>query len=686
MTSFFARNFPILFGTRNTTTGLADAIRTIDVGALCREYDQLRREAPRRTTRGKRYFVGHDGRVQAKNPGNPSEKHLAIALWRLKARWPRVGGGRMRLLDYEFPLQASRADAGLGEVDLLGVTDQGRLVVVELKARRKNNSRGDTPLFALMEGLRYAAVVRANQRAIAAEAQERFDIRVSEEPPIVQTLAPEDWWRGWCDMVGSTRKAAGEWEPRFLDLLDELEARLGIVIECASLQGITLADVRWDGCGPHLEQTPAMHRVCLDGAPAPAPAPPPVAAGAGDDATGYENVLLGHLWGWADQYHAGELDGGSRVNRPPVLRAELASKSLLVPSDTTKASGIVSAIASKARHQWFRSFKSSQALTQSVFGALGAFGRLDLLDGVIAECGRPAFLVDTSNASLVLEHEVRSLGEPRPTSVDVFLDARSRRVAVECKLTEREFGVCSWPQLPSDAEQHCDGNYRIQRERSERCALTEIGVRYWTYLPHLFDWAADGDLRPCPFSAVYQLARNALAATVSECGFDPHSGHVLVVYDARNPEFAAGGEAERQYESAVRACRVPGLIRRLSWQRLADAFTCAPELAYLLGGLEGKYGIRPERGTSISVSDERRGMEDSEKLRQGFNRGFAHWNIELPVDAMSPGKVWLIVQRGWTIWTRFDVDAEDGRGHLDFYSTNRMTTDSHARFVRRWRD
>lgn len=72
-------------------------------------------------------------------------------------------------------------------------------------------------------------------------------------------------------------------------------------------------------------------------------------------------------------------------------------------------------------------------------------------------------------------------------------------------------------------------------------------------------------------------------------------------------------------------------------------------------------------------------MENREKLRHRFNRSFAHWNIELPVGAMSPGKVWLIVQRGWTIWTRFDVDAEDGRRHLDCYSTHRMTSDGHVR-------
>ena len=42
-------------------------------------------------------------------------------------------------------------------------------------------------------------------------------------------------------------------------------------------------------------------------------------------------------------------------------------------------------------------------------------------------------------------------------------------------------------------------------------------------------------------------------------------------------------------------------------------------------------------------------MDDREKLHERFNRGFARWEIELPVDAMSPGVMWLIVQRGWTI-------------------------------------
>ena len=72
-------------------------------------------------------------------------------------------------------------------------------------------------------------------------------------------------------------------------------------------------------------------------------------------------------------------------------------------------------------------------------------------------------------------------------------------------------------------------------------------------------------------------------------------------------------------------------------------------------------------------------MSDREQLRQRFNRAFAEWEIELPVDAMSPGVVWLIVQRGWTIWTRFDIGDEDNQERLDYYAMHRMTNDRHVR-------
>ena len=313
----------------------------------------------------------------------------------------------------------------------------------------------------------------------------------------------------------------------------------------------------------------------------------------------YSEAVCRTLWNWTGLHHGGKLDGVSRHGRPPVLAKRFASYNVLAPPDRPKASAIRHYIPVDQRHRWFCSLKSSQALTQSVFGAVRAFDLMHVLQNVSAECGRPAFFENHHDATLDFEYEVDCLGEPRPTNIDVLLSTSGKSVAIECKFTEREFGSCSRPRLrPGDEtydEQHCDGNYRLQRGRCNRCALTEVGIRYWDYLPRLFTWDGSIDLVPCPFKDVYQLARNALAAVLTPDGnLDLTKGHALVVYDARNPEFRNDGKAERQWRAATAACRVPGLIRRLSWQRLMSVLIHAPELAYLVDGVRRKYGIKPD--------------------------------------------------------------------------------------------
>ena len=122
-------------------------------------------------------------------------------------------------------------------------------------------------------------------------------------------------------------------------------------------------------------------------------------------------------------------------------------------------------------------------------------------------------------------------GRAAPTSVDVLARGPGRCVTAECKLTEREFGWCSRTRIESGRESLCDGTYRHQQERRTRCALTETGVRYWQHLPALFDWPADRDQAPCRFGAICQLARNALAATVTADGqIAPNEGHALLAW------------------------------------------------------------------------------------------------------------------------------------------------------------
>ncbi|PJK28325.1 PGN_0703 family putative restriction endonuclease [Minwuia thermotolerans] len=323
----------------------------------------------------------------------------------------------------------------------------------------------------------------------------------------------------------------------------------------------------------------------------------------------YERALLERLWAYADGHLAGHLDGGRREGRPPVLAKGREALNVVVP-DVSEAEAVRALMPGKERHLHYGSMKSSQALAQSIFGLLLIRGRLDLLAGLEAECGRPAFFADASGWTGRLEHEVESLEERRKTSVDVWLKGpEGARVAVECKFAENEFGRCSRPRLrPGDSgypEQLCDGSYSVQRGRTTRCSLSEIGIRYWDYLPALFDWPADVDHALCPFGETYQIGRNALAATVGDDeSVDPGRGHVLIVYDARNPAFADNGRSDRQWRMALDACRVPGLLRRVTWQRILGVLAADASMTRLLVALEAKYGLFPDTRGMTAASRE----------------------------------------------------------------------------------
>ena len=182
----------ILFDARWPARGLDEKIASTDVDALVKEYRALVASAPSRSSVGKRYFVGHQGVKTSSHQSNRGEEHLASALWQTRNHWPRVGGGWFKMLDYQFPLKARQRDKGIGKVDILSLTDKGQLIVHELKVMGKSGSRGASPAAALMQGLRYTAIVEANTQAIAKEILEKWSIQVSEDKLIIQVLAPAD--------------------------------------------------------------------------------------------------------------------------------------------------------------------------------------------------------------------------------------------------------------------------------------------------------------------------------------------------------------------------------------------------------------------------------------------------------------------------------------------------------------
>ena len=233
----------VLLDAKWRTTGLALAIDRVDRNALVKEYEETRRTAPRRHDRGKRYFVrGHDGRLSGNTASGRFEEHLAIAIWRLRdVRWPRPDWGWFRFLDYQLPLKDAQGNPGVGKVDLLGISDGGRLVVAELKVAR-SSGRGESPMDALMQGLRYAAIVDANNDPIGSEVVDRYGVpAVSDEPPVVQLLAPKKWWRRWFQLEDSTRQKAGPWEREFAVLIDEIENQLHVAVECLAMDDVQKA-------------------------------------------------------------------------------------------------------------------------------------------------------------------------------------------------------------------------------------------------------------------------------------------------------------------------------------------------------------------------------------------------------------------------------------------------------------
>ena len=256
MTAFSPAGFRLLFHKFPNTTGLARNIAAIDRNLLRDEYRELKARAPRRAECGKQWFVlGHDGRLANGVRSALREKHVARALWNCKGAWSLPSGGRFRLLDYEFSLHAHQSD-GAGEVDLLAATDKGRLIVIEMKFA----PRSDTPLGALMQGIRYAAIVEANLPVIAAEAKARFGVKIAAQRPIVQVLAPKAWWLGWFELKTSTRCAAGNWETALAGFAADVRSRLELPVEFAALDDIA-GFVGPDPKQPRLSPAPALYPV-----------------------------------------------------------------------------------------------------------------------------------------------------------------------------------------------------------------------------------------------------------------------------------------------------------------------------------------------------------------------------------------------------------------------------------------
>ena len=284
--------------------------------------------------------------------------------------------------------------------------------------------------------------------------------------------------------------------------------------------------------------------------------------------------------------------------RPPVFHKKTADNNVIFnPDSAPQERGLLlQEIPQKERHRWFRSMSSSQAVAQSILGNLKVHDRLHYLCELSDDAGLPLMgNASPSTENFHMEYTVKHLNEPRPTSLDGFISG-DYQVAIECKLMEREVGTCSRPRLrkidKNYERDYCNGTYTYQNGRKTRCSLTDIGVSYWKYIPDLFKWNSNMDHPTCPLRKNYQLVRNILAACVRDDGFVlPEKGHVVLIYDERNPAFQKGGKGCTAYEITKEALQEPQLLRKCSWQRIIKHLRNKDKFSWLVDQLKAKYGL-----------------------------------------------------------------------------------------------
>lgn len=306
----------------------------------------------------------------------------------------------------------------------------------------------------------------------------------------------------------------------------------------------------------------------------------------------YDAALLRHCWAYVDRRGiSAALDDGARLSRPPVFKYQMADQNVLQNPTASLAQhqAVLALIPTTKRHRWFASMRSSQALAQSVFGNVAVYGLLNALGSILTESGTP-FLVP-GRINMELESRVSHLNEPRPTELDVLVrhSDTGYRVALECKLSEKDIGTCSRTKLPSAEPQSCNGSYTFQCNRRARCPLTALGITYWEHVPKLFRWKADQDLSLCPLKDNYQLVRNVLATSIDEHGA-VRPGHVVLIYDARNPAFQSG-HGHRAFEAVRVALLEPERLRKCSWQTIVGHLRTLKALSWLTDELKHKYGF-----------------------------------------------------------------------------------------------
>jgi hypothetical protein len=208
-----------------------DESNFLDIAELADEYQGLRATAPRRTSA---YLVqGRNSRAAISE--TRSEERLAARLAISGRDLVFPDGIVMKPIDFQVPLKAVRADALVGKIDLVGVTD--RVMVCELKIGRPGGG-GDSPLGALLGALSYAAIVEANYQRIQGECR-YWELKPTHDRPGLLILGNASYWRYW-----DYTPAARGWREALKGAIDSIDNSIGLSTWVGAVPD------EWEASGP----------------------------------------------------------------------------------------------------------------------------------------------------------------------------------------------------------------------------------------------------------------------------------------------------------------------------------------------------------------------------------------------------------------------------------------------------
>jgi hypothetical protein len=217
----------------------------MDMALLTKQYQEIRSDAPRRHLKNRKYLFdpNRSGIPSSIKSSNRAEEHLAIALYQ-KFRQPDAmilpTGQRLEILDYQVPLKASGSDNKVGKVDMLGLIDDRRLSVLELKWKG-----GDTPLAATLEALVYAALLEPNLRDIREEMTSAGYMDLDENSLDIIVLGRSDYWQDY-DLYDEN------WLRKLEPVLTRIASALSIVVHFIELETGSL-EMGHSGLAPKLD-------------------------------------------------------------------------------------------------------------------------------------------------------------------------------------------------------------------------------------------------------------------------------------------------------------------------------------------------------------------------------------------------------------------------------------------------